>query len=252
MTTEEIVIENFKQNVINLVTYGCSLPFALPDLYVNLRICLAYEEYHKVSSHSKIPAYMVIEESEVKKQRLESIIQLPWNIYNVPMVYKTNDTVTGGKYNDFSPDRLLMSQSAGLSNFGYGGYAQDGLLNHAVNMLEIANIEKYTKTTIRNSFDSTSRQLILMGDYEGGTLVLHVNVKHSLAKLCAGDHRFMQWCAAIMKRDLGNLKNTYKMPLIGGAEYDAASVIESGEKEIEQLREDFKLDINPIPFNFKR
>lgn len=252
MTVEEIAIENFKQEVINLVTFGCSLPFALPDAYVNLRICLAYEEYHKFSSHTKIPAYMVIEESEVKKQRVESTIQLPWNIYNVPYVYKTNDSVTGGKYNDFTPDRLLMSQTAGLSNFGYGGYAQDGLLNYVVNMLEIANIEKFTKTTIRNMFNSVSRKLVLMGDYDGGTLVLHVNLKNSLYELCIGDHRFMQWCAAILKRDLGQLKKTYKMPLIGGVEYDADGVISSGEKEIEELKEGFSLEINPIPFNFKR
>lgn len=236
MTHEEKLDEMFIQRTIDWVTKKCSLPFQLPPESVEMIIAHRAMEYYDLSDKSKIKNYYVVKSSDIVKNSINNLVQLPEQIYEVVSVIKTQGGGTRGARGEFSTESLFLRNSFAFGG-AYGfGESNDDFVNGVVTMYEYSTLQNIISYPISFNYNRHASLLSLNGEYRGGDLVLEVWERLKLMHLY-NDPQFFNYVVALIKKELATIYETFDLQYIGGVKPNFAKWADDGEKEEEKVEQ---------------
>ena len=237
----------FIQRVVNEVTNGCSLPFALPADRVTANIVQAAQYFWQNSDFAVEERYYMIKNEDVCRGNVfNKIIQLPQQVMGVHGCYRINQGLKYGIMGDFSVERVLLSTYSMFGGVGTvgGGFVPGSTQGYALSdvVMSLYEVDTFNQTlnpTLTYNYNPLSKKLVILGDMGWSDVLICCNVRCRIQDLY-NDVYFFKYVVALCKRSLSDIYGMYDFKLPGGISINYDKLAERAQDDIEEVKEYFE------------
>lgn len=240
----------FIERLVQEVTRGCALPFAIPKTRMPQIIETCAEWFFEHSESALEERWFVVRDIDMT-DGANKIAQLPpqiWAVSDVQLL-ESQHKLSMRRAN-FYLERLLSnsinfySEANGVS-FNYAGPAGSQNASIAddlwVTMYEIGTYESILQRTITYNFNRFSHKLNILGDNEGSDLVLMCWVRVPLQSLYE-DRRFLRYCTGQCMQELADIIGTYDFKLPGNVRINFDRLASKGQTMQQQVEKELEAE----------
>ena len=231
----------FIQRIQNEVTQSCALPFTVPTERIpEIMVQAAQWMWTHLDDACEERWFAIPYEEICTKNPLNKIVQLPSQIMSVWGCHKVRSRTWFGYAGDFSLERILLSQSNGVSGgigvtgAGYG--AGVNLMDVVTSLYEIDTFNTILNAPVTYNFNEFSSKLVLLGDLKGSDIVIQTQTRCRIQDLYNSYH-FFRLCVCFVKKALSTIYGTYEFKLPGGVTINYSNFSDEANEELDKIYE---------------
>lgn len=235
---------NFIMRVQKEVTQSCALPFALPADRIPEYIIQAAQYFWLNDDYSvEERAYIIPNEKICIGNKLNKIIQLPYQIMGVHGAYKLQQSLKYGAMGDFSIERMMLSSysmfgGAGTIGTGFGlnggvGYTLSDVMT---SLYEVDTFDQMLNPPLTYNFNINSSKLVLLGDLGYSDLLINCMIRCKIQDLY-NNFYFFRFVVCLCKKALSTIYGMYEFKLPGGVTINYSKLSDDADSEIDKIEE---------------
>ena len=236
----------FYDELNNIITVGCMLPFSVPDKALDSIVKYSAEWFYRNWDDAVESIYLMIprevwqnnEEFQATRK-----LTLASCVYSVNAVAKDNDSrrKTNG-FPDFSFEKYIYS------NWGVnGGFAGIEVTTQSDAVMGYVIASSWGDLTyhvlnypISYKYSRANNKLFLSGSLENAPdFLLDCDIRIPMEALYEMD-LFLRYCEGYAKMSLSNIMGTFNMPLPGNAEINFDRYYDQGKELVDEVKEEVK------------